>query len=86
MIENQIQSQSQSIIFPPISLIQNIFNTLFNETNVPTLTEEEFNNIITEKNEKLDECPICYNEFDNYVIINLCNHKFCKNCIKMVIK
>lgn len=84
-IQNELENYrnfTEDILFPPIGIIQNLINNLLEQNNKQTLTEEEYNNLISEKNEKLDECPICYGESEKYIKINKCEHKFCENCIK----
>tara|TARA_B100000886_G_C20378644_1_gene472947 strand:+ start:414 stop:977 length:564 start_codon:yes stop_codon:yes gene_type:complete len=82
---NQLQNYrnfTEEILFPPVGILQYIINNLLEKNNKQTLTEEEYKNLISEKNEKLDECPICYAESEKYIKINKCEHKFCENCIK----
>ena len=84
-IQNEIDNYrnfTEEILFPPIGIIQNLINNLLEQNNKRTLTEDEYKNLICEKNEKLDECPICYGESEKYIKINKCEHKFCENCIK----
>lgn len=76
------ENVANSILFPPVSLLQSLINQLLIKNNKHVLSNEEFNNLITEKKDNLDECPICYNESNKYIEITKCQHKFCENCIK----
>lgn len=86
------------IIFAPETNNRNmnILNLLLNmlnrnepieeEEELTTLTEEEFNNLESEKFEETEDidCAICIDKIEKDMeIIKLnCNHKFHKNCIR----
>lgn len=62
-----------------LNWIQQFINNNNNINN--TITTEQYIENINSINEKLEECPICFESSSNYDIIKKCSHKFCNICL-----
>ena len=83
LIPNTIRASdinlTSEILFPNPTIIQRIYDEYI--ANQKKLNIEEYENSIEKIEEKI-ECPICFNNFDNCILIKNCDHKFCEKCIK----
>tara|TARA_B100001093_G_scaffold501778_1_gene553896 strand:+ start:2327 stop:2797 length:471 start_codon:yes stop_codon:yes gene_type:complete len=76
---NLILSTNNSF-FPSSNLIERIFNDYILDKN--KLSKDEYDKYTIRLDEKVKECPICFNESDKSVKIINCEHIFCETCIE----
>lgn len=84
---NESTSESSNlydIYFPSVNLIQGLFDDYLRNKN--KLNDDEYNDCIKIKDEKINECPVCFNSHDKTVTLKKCNHSFCEDCIKNWLK
>jgi hypothetical protein len=74
-----IQYEFSEAFIPASSFIERIFADYIQNKN--KLNEEEYSNTTIKSNDKLEECPICFNSSDVSIKIKKCNHMFCESCI-----
>ena len=65
---------------PASSLVERLFEDYMQNKN--KLNEEEYTNTTIKLNEKIVECPICFNSYDTSIKIKKCEHIFCEDCIR----
>ena len=65
--------------FPGTNIIERLFRDYLE--NKDKISISEFNNSTIKLDDKIDECPICYNSFEKSIKIKKCEHTFCESCI-----
>ena len=81
-ITNVITSNNDSrmnVSFPGTNIIERLFRDYLE--NKDKISISEFNDSTIKLDDKIDECPICYNSFEKSIKIKKCEHTFCETCI-----